>query len=256
MRKTKKTNTMRHASIRLSAAMLIALSLSGAASAYPTGTAVHAAAAKQSLTLAGGATYYGQAENGLPDGRGTIRWPGSKTYSGSFEQGKRSGMGKYINAYTDADTGFRHKIVYTGTWANDRMNGEGTWTHKRMEASGRVILNEIRTGVFRDNAWSAGYEAIHAEADPEYGYTYKDQGMRLNVLAGGGNLLASWKKGELFGVAYQKGAVSRGYSIFPEESAAKERERQASIRYLKSIASQVAPHLQKFEQLSRQLPLK
>ncbi|NGZ77061.1 MORN repeat-containing protein [Saccharibacillus alkalitolerans] len=236
------------------AILTIALTLSGAA-AWGSPTA-QAADAKQALKLAGGATYYGQVENGLPDGRGTIKWPGGKSYSGTFADGKRSGTGKYINEYTDASSGYRHKTVYNGAWSGDRMNGKGTLTDKRSEAGGRVVSNEIQAGTFKNNVLASGYEVVHAEADPEYSFTYRGQGLLLNVLGYNENLVSLWKSGGLFNVTYQKGSVSRNYSIFPEDSASAEKQRQASLKYLRGIAGQVAPHLQQFEKLSKQVPLK
>jgi len=241
--------------ILLPAALVFGLTLTGMGS-FAAAPSAHAAQAKQALTLAGGGTYYGQVENGLPDGRGTAKWPGSKTYSGEFADGKRSGTGKYINEYKEADTGYRYKIVYTGSWANDRMSGQGVWTEKRFDGDGRVVSNKIRTGVFANNMLSSGYEVIHAEADPEYSFTYRGNAMTLNVMGSNENLTSSWKTGSLFSASYKKGSMSRSYSIFPEESAAKERERLASIKYLQKITAQVTPHLQKFEQLSKQVPLK
>lgn len=238
----------------ITAALAIAFSIGGAAGLG--GESLQAAAAKQSLTLKGGAAYYGQVENGLPSGRGTIKWPGGKTYSGEFVNGKRSGTGKYINEYTDASSGDRHKTVYNGSWSGDRMNGQGTWTDKRSTPEGRVVSNEIQTGTFKSNEISAGYEVLHAEADPEYSFTYRGRGMLLNVLGSNQNLVSAWKSGSLFNVTYQKGTVSRNYSIFPEDSTVAEKQRQASLKDLAGIAGQVAPYLRQFEELSKQVPLK
>ncbi|GGO09469.1 hypothetical protein [Saccharibacillus kuerlensis] len=235
-------------------ALAIGLPFGGVAS-Y-TDSPVHAAESKQALSLAGGATYYGQVKNGLPDGRGTIKWPGGKTYSGSFVNGKRSGTGKYINDYLDNRSKYRIKQVYTGSWSNDRMNGAGTWTEKRSQSNGHVVSNEIQTGTFKNNTLASGYDVLHAEADPEYSFTYRTDGMNFNILGHNKNLVSLWKQGSLFNVTYQKGAVSRNYSIFPEDSAKLERERQSSLKYLQSITGQVTPHLKKFEQLSKQVPLK
>ena len=45
-------------------------------------------------------------------------------------------------------------------------------------------------------------------------------------------------------------------SIFPANSAAEQRQNDAAIRYFKSIQSKVNPHLEQFEALSKQVPLK
>jgi len=233
--------------------LTIALALGGTI-ASPIASTIHAASAKQSLTFVGGGSYYGQVENGKAHGKGTVKWPNGKTYSGSFVNGLRSGTGKYINEYSDSD--YRYKVVYNGSWNNDRMNGDGTLTEQRFLEKDHMVSNQIQTGTFKNNALLSGYSVTRAEADPEYSFTYQTNNMTLNVLENQGNLLPLWKKGSLFSVTYKKGTTSHSYSLFPEESAKKERERQASIKYLKSITTQVTPHLQKFEQLSKQLSLK
>ncbi|ASA25641.1 hypothetical protein B9T62_35870 [Paenibacillus donghaensis] len=49
------------------------------------------------LKLPNGASYYGEVKNGKPSGKGTMIWSKSKSYSGEWIEGKRSGYGKYIS---------------------------------------------------------------------------------------------------------------------------------------------------------------
>ncbi|MGN8227776.1 hypothetical protein [Paenibacillus polymyxa] len=217
--------------------------------------AANAAATKELLQLSGQTTYYGEVENGQPNGRGTIKWSEYKQYSGDFVNGKRSGTGKYINQYTDAD-GQNHKIVYNGTWNNDTMSGKGTQTEKVTQMDGTVRSNEIQVGTFQNNGLQNGYQVIHAVADPDYSFTYKNGKEVLNILHSNQDLVQRWQKGELFSVNYKNGSVQKEYSMFPEETATKERQRQASIKYFKGITAKVTPHLQQFEKLSKQIPLK
>ncbi|AWB43747.1 hypothetical protein DCC85_05610 [Paenibacillus sp. CAA11] len=221
----------------------------------PQADAAGTAPAKTSIQLSEGISYYGEVQNNKPNGRGTIHWGEHKQYAGEFKDGKRSGMGKYINEYVDAD-GRTHKIVYNGTWNNDLMNGSGTLTEKRTEANGTVIYHSIQTGTFKNGAFQTGYYVQHAEADPDYAFTYKNGGETLYIMGSNQDLLPLWKKGQLFNVIYQKGSIYKEYWMFPEEDAAKERQRKASIKYLQGITAKVKPHLEQFEKLSKQVPLK
>ncbi|AUS27887.1 hypothetical protein C1A50_3723 [Paenibacillus polymyxa] len=217
--------------------------------------AANAAATKELLQLSGQATYYGEVENGQPHGRGTIKWSEYKQYSGDFVNGKRSGTGKYINQYTDAD-GQHHKVVYSGTWSNDTISGKGTQTDKVTQTDGTIRSNEIQVGTFQNNGLQNGYQVIHAVADPDYSFTYKNGKEVLNILHSNQDLVQRWQQGELFSVNYKNGSVQKEYSMFPEEVATKERQRQAAIKYLKGITAKITPHLQQFEKLSKQVPLK
>ncbi|MDQ0496448.1 hypothetical protein [Paenibacillus brasilensis] len=217
--------------------------------------AVSASAAKESLQLSGQTTYYGEVENGQPNGRGTIKWSENKQYSGDFVKGKRTGTGKYMNQYTDAD-GQNHKVVYNGTWSNDTMSGKGTQTEQVTQSDGTIRSNGIQVGTFQNNRLQSGYQVIHALADPDYSFTYQNGMEVLNILNSNQNLVQQWQSGDLFSVIYKNGSVQKEYSMFPEETATKERQRKAAIKYLKGITAKVTPHLQQFEKLSKQIPLK
>ncbi|MGQ3480779.1 hypothetical protein [Paenibacillus sp. TY11] len=233
--------------------MMSASLISGAL--FVSAPAASASATKELLQLSGQTTYYGEVENGQPNGRGTIKWSEYKQYSGDFVNGKRSGTGKYMNQYTDAD-GQNHKVVYIGTWSNDTMSGKGTQTEKVTQMDGTIRSNEIQVGTFQSNGLQNGYQVIHAVADPDYNFTYKNGKEMLNILHSNQDLVQRWKQGDLFSVNYKNGSVQKEYSMFPEEAATKERQRQAAIKYLKGITAKVTPHLQQFEKLSKQIPLK
>ncbi|OWR29986.1 hypothetical protein CDO73_12980 [Saccharibacillus sp. O23] len=215
-----------------------------------------AASAKQWLQISARATYYGEVAGGKPHGRGTIRWGDSKQYSGSFVGGKRSGEGKYANVYTDEETGLEHRIVYTGTWSGDRMNGSGTWREKIGAPGGPVVSDTIRIGVFRGDRWTRGYEVVHATADPDHSFSYRGADYRLDILGSDTSLLADWKSGTLFDVQYYQGSEHASYSIFQGSTAAEEKRRLAALKKLRGMTSKVEPVLRQFEAISKRLSLK
>ncbi|WMT39022.1 hypothetical protein RE628_15990 [Paenibacillus sp. D2_2] len=166
---------------------IISLSLSVALSAalisvpfIPASSTAHAAAAKESVQISENTQYYGEVSDGVPNGRGTIHWGDSKQYSGDFVNGMCEGNGKYINEYTQ--DGEKHKVVYTGTWKQEKMDGKGTLTHKIIQEDGEVRWNEIQTGNFKNGVLQSGYDVIHALADPDYSFTYKNGNEKLEVL--------------------------------------------------------------------------
>lgn len=217
---------------------------------------MQAAAAKQWLQISSRTTYYGEVANGKPHGRGTIKWGEGKQYSGTFVTGKRSGKGKYINTYIDDRTGREHTVVYNGTWSGDAMSGNGTRTEKATESSGMTFSNGIEIGVFKANALNRGYEVVHAMADPDYRFSYRGADYRLDILGSNMSLVQDWKTGTLFDVKYRNGGVRKSYSLFQGQTAAEEKARLASLKYLQSVTSEVTPILWQFKALSDRLTLK
>ncbi|WP_172200595.1 hypothetical protein [Saccharibacillus qingshengii] len=242
--------------VLLTLLLAAAVPLAGLSPLPASTPSAQAASAKQSLRLPSGASYYGEVKNGQPNGRGTIKWSAGKQYSGDFHAGKRSGTGKYVNTYTDPKTSLLHRVVYDGIWSGDRMHGRGVWTEKISVPGGGVYSNGIRTGVFAENELIRGYRVVHAQADPDYSFSYLSPNFRLDVLGSNVSPLQDWKNGTLFDVRYRKGSVSRNYSLFQGETAAKEKHRLASLRYLLGVTDEVSPYLRQFRALSRQLPLK
>lgn len=215
-----------------------------------------AASAKQWLQISARTTYYGEVAGGKPHGRGTIRWGESKQYAGSFVNGKRSGEGKYMNNYTDAETGLEHRIVYTGMWSGDRMNGSGTWKETISAPDGPVVSDTIRIGVFKSNQLNRGYEVVHAMTDPDHSFSYRGDDYRLDILGSDMSLLADWQSGTLFDVQYYEGAKQTSYSIFQGATAAEEKQRLAALKKLRGMTDKVEPVLQQFEAISKRLSLK
>ncbi len=238
-------------------ALSVTLTLSAsliATSLAPLPGSVDAASAKEWIQISERTSYYGEAANGQPNGRGTIKWGNGKQYSGEFINGKRTGNGKYINEYqVDGET---HKVVYTGRWNHDKMDGEGILTHKVTLPDGSVRWNQIQKGTFQGGVFQSGYDVIHAVADPDYSFTYKKGKESLEIMGFNQNMKQAWAAGTMFSVHYKNGNINKKSSIFPANSAAEQRQNDAAIRYFKSIQSKVNPHLEQFEALSKQVPLK
>ncbi|MDO7905306.1 hypothetical protein Q5741_02620 [Paenibacillus sp. JX-17] len=239
---------------QLAIALTIALLSPLAAAVYsPASSSVYAAVKGTNLQMPDGAAYYGEVKNGLPNGKGTMQWGPTKQYWGEWVNGKRSGQGKYINQYVM--DGEQHKIVYNGSWQKDKMQGQGTRTNKVTTSEGNVRYNQIQTGTFSQNLWTNGYEVIHAVADPDYSFTYKNGNESLHILGSNGRMTTDWAQGGFFEVTYAKGSLKKYYTQLPVENAAAELRNKAALKYLQSIQSRMIPVLQKFKQLSNQLPL-
>lgn len=234
----------------------ITLGLSMGAAVLPAqpAKAAEAAAQKQTLEL-GNAVYYGEVQDGKPHGKGTMKWSNNKTYSGDWVAGQRSGSGKYVNQYEK--DGQWYKTVYSGSWKNDRKSGEGQLTEKRGDLqTNEVVYHLIQTGIFAKDQLSAGYTVIHAVADPDFSYNYKDSTMSVQMYGSNDNLLQAWKKGNFLTIDYAKGKVVKKYSIIPEDSAAEQKKNEAALSYLQGILPEMKQHLQTFQRLSEQVPLK
>ncbi|OWA33409.1 hypothetical protein B9G55_22330 [Saccharibacillus sp. O16] len=235
--------------------LLTAVSVALASAATELANPMRAAAESVKGTAKiSGASYFGELKNGLPHGKGKLEWSSSKWYMGEFVQGKRSGTGKYLNQYIDS-SGKMHRIVYNGEWKNDRMNGSGVQTEDVSNENGQLYLKKFITGTFANNTWVSGYNVGHVLGDPDYSYLYKGNGITLWIWDTNLPLMERWKNGSLFRVQYQKGSVYRDYSMFTEESTTKEKARLEALRYLQSVTSQVEPHLKKFQELAKQVPI-
>lgn len=132
-----------------------------------------ASSQKVSLTLPNGATYYGEAKNNKPHGKGTMRWGSSKVYSGEWYNGQRSGTGKYISDKLPEDM----KIVYEGEWRNDRPNGTGM----RSESNPDFEFHVISKGIFKDHDLLSGYTVM--QSMDILGFEYRNETTLLEFSA-------------------------------------------------------------------------
>ncbi|WP_342774686.1 hypothetical protein [Paenibacillus dokdonensis] len=237
----------------LSITMALCASLTTAS--FVTGpSSASAAPVKEWVKISEQTSYYGEVKNGVPNGRGTMLWGEHKQYSGDFIDSKREGTGKYMNEY--GSDGEKHTVVYIGAWKQDNMNGKGTLTHKVTMEDSAVRSNEILMGAFTNGTLQTGYDVIHALADPDYSFTYKNSQETLSILGSNINMKSSLKKGNLFSVDYRNGSTVKSCSIFPAETKAKQRKNDADLKYLQSISLKLNPYLEEFEKLSKQVPLK
>lgn len=220
----------------------------------PASADANAASAKKWIQISARTSYYGETANGQPHGRGTIKWGEDKQYSGDFVNGKRTGTGKYMNQYQADDE--EHKVVYNGSWTDDKMDGEGLQTHKVTLPDGTVRWNQLQKGTFKAGVFQSGYDVIHAVADPDYSFTYKNGKELLTIMGSNQNMKKAWAAASMFSVQYKNGSVNKSYSIFPASTAAEQRQNDAAKKYLKSIQNKINPHLLQFEALSNQVPLK
>ncbi|KAM6945748.1 alsin [Aplochiton taeniatus] len=84
------------------------------------------------------ATYHGRWLTGKPHGRGVLKWPDGRVYTGSFRDGLEDGFGEYV---------VPNKILnksdhYQGYWKEGKMHGHGTY---------RYATGEVYEGSFQDN---------------------------------------------------------------------------------------------------------
>ncbi|XP_075386445.1 alsin isoform X2 [Tenrec ecaudatus] len=84
------------------------------------------------------ATYDGRWLSGKPHGRGVLKWPDGKMYSGMFRNGLEDGCGEY----RIPNKALNKEDHYVGHWKEGRMCGQGIYSY----ASGEVF-----EGCFQDN---------------------------------------------------------------------------------------------------------
>lgn len=213
----------------------------------------HAATEKESLQLSGRASYYGQVENGKPNGTGTIRWGDSKSYAGQWVDGIRQGTGKYVNQYTIKGRTF--VVTYKGEWSKDQRNGIGEVRQTIKSKAGKVEANLIQQGEFENDVFKKGYTVTQALADPAFSFNYKDKDIWLQIYGDNQNIAEYWATGKLTQIQYRKGKIDKEYSIFPESDPAKKLANQANLKYFKKIQPQVSTYLKTFQTLSIKVPV-
>ncbi|KAM8904610.1 alsin isoform 2-T2 [Spinachia spinachia] len=84
------------------------------------------------------ATYEGSWLNGKPDGRGVLKWPDGRMYTGGFKNGLEDGFGEFVAS----NKTLNKNDQYLGHWKEGKMHGLGTYSY----ASG-----EVYDGSFQDS---------------------------------------------------------------------------------------------------------
>ncbi|XP_023568085.1 alsin isoform X2 [Octodon degus] len=84
------------------------------------------------------ATYEGRWLSGKPHGRGVLKWPDGRVYSGMFRNGLEDGYGEY----RIPNKALNKEDHYVGHWKEGKMCGQGVYSY----ASGEVF-----EGCFQDN---------------------------------------------------------------------------------------------------------
>ncbi|WP_091015367.1 MULTISPECIES: hypothetical protein [Paenibacillus] len=197
------------------------------------------------LEYGNGATFYGETKNGKPHGSGTMTWGKTKTYKGSWAQGKRSGHGIYKVITRGEDRIIESK--YDGNWKNDKKDGQGKLEINEIALTGERLESRIQTGTFAKDQWIAGYDVRNGEYDPPYYFAYKDSKLRFEILGYAGDIWNDLKKGYIFSFTYQKGKVYKSVGVGDEYNP-----KQFSS-FIKSIEKEIKPHINQFERLAKQL---
>nr|XP_057908425.1 alsin isoform X2 [Doryrhamphus excisus] len=83
------------------------------------------------------ATYDGRWMAGKPHGRGVLKWPDGRSYTGSFKNGLEDGFGEFVAP----NKTLNKTDQYHGHWKDGKMHGVGTY---------RYANGEIYDGSFRD----------------------------------------------------------------------------------------------------------
>ncbi|MGO4545609.1 hypothetical protein AB4Z29_12480 [Paenibacillus sp. 2TAB23] len=231
----------------LSFALVFVLTVGGVASK------VEAGAQKEFLQISKYENYYGQVKDGQPHGKGTMTWYSTKSYSGDWVNGKRTGTGTYVNKYKEDSKDI--VITYNGEWKNDIKVGNGSLNTKITDYLGVVEYHKIQFGTFANDIFAAGYSVAHKKADPIYSYNYKDAKMNLQITGTNVNMKDAWKTGKFPLIQYKKGNVMKHYSIAFNENPSLIKQNKATLAYLKNLQAQINPHLVKFEALSKRVPL-
>ncbi|CAL8308679.1 unnamed protein product [Merluccius merluccius] len=85
------------------------------------------------------ATYEGRWLAGKPNGRGVLKWPDGRIYTGSFKSGMEDGYGEFVAP----NKMLSKNDNYQGHWREGKMHGSGTYRY----ASGEVYEGSFRDGV-------------------------------------------------------------------------------------------------------------
>lgn len=234
--------------------MLLSLAIAFVFGTASLGTdTAHAASKKEYLKISDQVIYYGQLKDGKPNGRGTMTWNMQKSYSGDWVDGKRTGTGKYVNNYTIDGKVFL--ITYNGAWKDDLKVGSGTYIVKTSDSNGAVASHKIQSGTFSNDQFVAGYSVAHSTADPPYSFNYKDSKLFIQLNGSNHNMQEAWKNGEFVTMQYKKGQVLKHYSPLFNDNPSMVKQNKQVLKYLQGIQPEIKSYLDKFQQLSKQVPL-
>uniref|UniRef100_A0A4W6DLD4 Alsin Rho guanine nucleotide exchange factor ALS2 n=1 Tax=Lates calcarifer TaxID=8187 RepID=A0A4W6DLD4_LATCA len=85
------------------------------------------------------ATYEGRWLNGKPNGRGVLKWPDGRIYTGEFKNGLEDGFGEFVAP----NKTLNKNDHYQGQWKDGKMHGLGTYRY----ASGEVYDGSFQDGM-------------------------------------------------------------------------------------------------------------
>uniref|UniRef100_A0A8D3E8B5 Alsin Rho guanine nucleotide exchange factor ALS2 n=1 Tax=Scophthalmus maximus TaxID=52904 RepID=A0A8D3E8B5_SCOMX len=85
------------------------------------------------------ATYEGRWLAGKPNGRGVLKWPDGRIYTGEFKNGLEDGFGEFASP----NKALNKNDHYQGHWKDGRMHGLGTYRY----ASGEVYDGSFQDGM-------------------------------------------------------------------------------------------------------------
>ncbi|XP_019120648.2 alsin isoform X2 [Larimichthys crocea] len=84
------------------------------------------------------ATYEGRWLTGKPNGRGVLKWPDGRIYTGAFKNGLEDGFGEFVAP----NKTLNKNDHYQGHWKDGKMHGLGTY---------RYASGEVYDGSFQDS---------------------------------------------------------------------------------------------------------
>ena len=119
-------------------------------------------------TLFDESKYFGERENGVPQGQGTYTWSDGEKYEGEWKDGQAHGLG--TNIFSNGDK-------YVGEFKDGKKNGQGTYTYP----DGKKYVGEFKDGKFDGHGtlnWSNGdkYVGEYKEGKKWNGTGYNKDG--------------------------------------------------------------------------------
>lgn len=108
-----------------------------------------------------GSSYQGQLKYGVPNGKGTMNFPGGNKYTGQFADGQMSGQGTFT--WSNGDK-------YVGAFDNDLPNGKGKLWQKKGSLESTVTAKD-------GNFTIVGTPILHVETKKRT----KDSAAKINT---------------------------------------------------------------------------